>query len=161
MALSFLYSEPNEHTHTLAIVHIDHRQRIQLLARELDTDNLDLAVEIAYTIPHTILPANQFPFTDSPLKLVSVPPFTLAHNADEEDPEAGPAKCRGGVIVLGGRKVNFYELSDKRKEKQRAKRRKSSTSDAQRTADQKDSTKELKKVKPKATVKWPWSEVAV
>lgn len=158
--MSFLYSEPNEHTHTLAIVHVDHRQRTQLLARELDINGLDLSVEVAYTIPHTVLPPSQFPFTDSPLKLLPVPPFQLAQ-ANEEDPEAGPAKCRGGVIVLGGRKVIFYELSDKRKEKQRSKRRKSSTSDAQRVEDQKESTKDLKKVKPRASVRWPWSEVTV
>ncbi|KIP10587.1 hypothetical protein PHLGIDRAFT_125454 [Phlebiopsis gigantea 11061_1 CR5-6] len=160
LALSFLYSESNGHTHTLAIAHIDHRQRIQLLARELDVNTLDLAVEVAYTIPHAILPANEFPFTEYPLRIVSIPPFSITQSPNGEDPEAGPARCRGGVIVLGGRKINFYELSDKPKEKGRDKRRKNSTSSAQRFGDQKDPAKEPKKVKPRATVKWPWSEVA-
>lgn len=168
MALSFLYSEPNAHTHTLGIVHIDHRQRIQLLARELDVDALDLSVEISYAIPHTILPANHFPFTESPLRLLSVPPFSLAQSLEQEDAEDRPAKCRGGVIVLGGRKINFYELSDKKtirdlknKAQRQSKRRASGSAEQTKIADEKDASREVKKVKPRATVKWPWSEIAV
>ncbi|EKM59045.1 uncharacterized protein PHACADRAFT_181065 [Phanerochaete carnosa HHB-10118-sp] len=166
LALSFLYSEPNAHTHTLAIMHIDHKQRIQLLARELDIDALDLSVEIAHTIPHTILPANHFPFTEQPLRLVSVPPFSLSQTPEQEDTEDRPSKCRGGVIVLGGRKVNFYELSDKKtvrdlknKAQRQTKRRASGNAEQIRIAEEKDAARELKKVKPRATVKWPWSEV--
>ncbi|GJE83978.1 DNA damage-binding protein 1 [Phanerochaete sordida] len=168
LALSFLYYEPNAHTHTVAIVHIDHRQRIQLLARELAVDARDLAVEIAHAIPHTILPANHFPFTELPLKLVSVPAFSLAQTPDAEDAVDQPAKCRGGVIVLGGRKVNFYELSDKKtvrdlknKAQRQTKRRASGNAEQIRVAEEKDAQRDLKKVKPRATVKWPWSEVAV
>lgn len=167
LAVSFLYSEPNAHTHTVAILHIDHRQRIQLLCRELDVDALDLSVEIAHTIPQTILPANHFPFTELPLKLVSVPPFSLAQTPEQENADDRPAKCRGGVIVLGGRKINFYELSDKKtvrelksKADRQTKRRASGNAEQIRIADEKDAARELKKIKPRATVKWPWSEVA-
>jgi DNA damage-binding protein 1 len=165
--LSFLYSEPNAHTHTLALLHIDHKQRIQLLARELDVDAMDLSIEVVHTIAHSILPANHFPFTDTPLRLISVPSFSLAQLSEDDSEEDRPAKCRGGVIVLGGRKINFYELVDKRtvrelknKDKRQTKRRASGTAEALRQADERDAARETKKVKPRASVKWPWSEIA-
>lgn len=167
LSVDFLYAEPNAHTHTLALVHIDHKQRIQLLARELDIDAMDLCVDISSAIPHTVLPANHFPFTESPLKLVSIPPFDITPSNDAEEEEERQAKCRGGVLILGGRKINFYELSDKRtvrelknKDARQKKRRESKDAEAQRVADRKEAERAMKKVKPRATVKWPWSEVA-
>ena len=164
LSLCFLYTEPND---TLALIHIDHKQRIQLLARSLDVESMDLSVEVCYTIPHTILPLNHFPFTETPLKLISVPPFSLVQSPEDESEEDRPANCRGGVLILGGRKVNFYELSDKKtirdlknKDKRQTKRRASGNVDAVRLANEKDAARELKKVKPRATVKWPWGEVS-
>ena len=167
--MAFLYAEPDAHTHTVALLHIDHKQRIQLLARQLDVDAMDLSIEVCHTIPHSVLPANHFPFTETPLQLVPVPRFALAQSPSDESEEDRPARCRGGVIVLGGRKVNFYELADKRtvrelknKDKRQEKRRASGSGNAEalREAEQKEVAREVKKVKPRATVKWPWSEVA-
>lgn len=169
VALNFLYNQSKSKAHifTLALVHIDHKQRIQLLARELDTEAFELSSDPSYALPFTILSANHFPATENPLKLVPVPAFDLSQQEtdddDAEDPK--PVRCRGGVIVLGGKRIAFYELADKKvreelrkKDKRQAARRGSGTTQGSR-AEEKDAARENKKIKPRAAVKWPWSEV--
>ena len=153
--------ETSAETYTLAILHIDHLQRIQLLARDLDVDGLELSVMPSAYLQRAILPASSFPDSDNPLILVPVPSFPLQSTTSDED-----IGCLGGVLVLGGRKIVFVEsatVEEQRREigkDKRQQRRKSSASDkALRQAKQKEKEREAKKVKSKAAVKWPWSEV--
>ena len=94
--------------------------------------------------------------------LVAVPPHSTGSVDDDED-EMGPAH-RGGVLVLGGRKVMFYEHAtqdqqETRKEKQRrlSKRLSSGVQAEVAKAKEKEKERESRKIKARATVKWPWS----
>lgn len=94
--------------------------------------------------------------------LVSVPPFSLDPGKSEDE----IAECLGGVLVLGGRKIIFVEANtvaeqkyEKGKEKRQQRRKTSGVESLLKQAKQKEKEREAKKVKPRATVKWPWSEV--
>lgn len=159
LALSFVVTAA--HAYTLAILHIDHQQRVQLLSRDLDVDELELSITPSACLQRVILPLNWFPYTKHSLILVSVPPFPLDSTLDQEE-----AECLGGVLVLGGRKVIFVEAasveeqkSEKGKEKRQQRRKSSGVEAMLKLAKQKEKEREAKKVKPRATVKWPWSEV--
>jgi len=88
---------------------------------------------------------------------VTVPPQQL-HGTEESVP--------GGVLVLGGRKIRFFELSSEEwQEKYRGRQRKleSKKKSADRSpegkAKEEQKGREIKKRKAKATVEWPWFEV--
>ena len=157
-ALSVLPTESHSE-YTLAIVHIDHMQRTQLISRDLSIKDRDLSFTLSPILPSTLLPANTFPDTDNPLQLVTIPSFAIDSQDGEPD-----AKCLGGVLVLGGRKIAFYEVaSEERQKKQRSKdkrqsKRKASGSEKDLSL-KKEAEKEPRKVKSKMSVKWPWSEV--
>lgn len=157
-ALSILHSDSYSE-YTLAIVHIDHMQRMQLISRDLSIKDRDLSFTLSPILPSTLLPANTYPETEHALQLVPVPSFSISPQDGEQE-----AKCLGGVLVLGGRKVAFYEVaSEERQKKQRSKdkrqsKRKASGSEKDLTQ-QKELDKEPKKLKSKMSVKWPWSEV--
>ncbi|KAJ3557088.1 hypothetical protein NM688_g1656 [Phlebia brevispora] len=157
-ALSILHSD-TDGVHTLAILHMDHSQRLQLVARDLDVSSQDLSFSLSPVLPNSVLPANTFPDIDNPLLLISVPSFLI--ESDEEEDE-----CRGGVLVLGGRKILFYEVASvdrqkrqKNKDKRQSKRKASGNDKQLETARQKDKERDTKKVKPRMSVKWPWGEV--
>jgi DNA damage-binding protein 1 len=152
--------ETDSATNTLAILHIDHLQRVQLLARDLDIEGLEFSVMPSFHLQCAILPSNSFPDTENPLILVPVSPF------GPNSLDARATYCRGGVLVLGGRKIIFVEaasadeqIQQKGKEKRQQQRKTSSSEKAHRQAAQRDKEREAKKVKSRATVKWPWSEV--
>lgn len=96
--------------------------------------------------------------------LVPIP----SHTTDGEDVEGdddAPAH-RGGVFVLGGRKILFYEHStqeqqDTRKEKQRRLSKRLASEDATQVAEAKEKEKqrESRRIKARATVNWPWAAV--
>lgn len=160
-ALSILYSD-TDNLCTLAIVHMDHMQRMQLVSRDLDIASQDLSTTLSSTLPNSVLPANAFPDTDNPFILVSVPSFAVVseYEADEM------SQCAGGVLVLGGRKILFYEIASverqkrqKGKDKRQTKRKASGNEKQLEVARQRDKERDLKRVKAKMSVKWPWSEV--
>ncbi len=141
---------------------MDHMQRVQLIARDLDVASQDLSFTLSPTLPNSLLPANTFPDIDTPLMLVPVPSFAI--RSEEEDDKWG--QCLGGVLVLGGRKILFYEVASverqkrqKNKDKRQSKRKSSVNEQQAEVARQKDKEREAKKVKPRMSVKWPWSEV--
>ncbi|KAI0695725.1 CPSF A subunit region-domain-containing protein [Cytidiella melzeri] len=162
--LSLAFMETSSEIYTLAILHIDHLLRVQILARDLDVGAQELSPAPSVYLQRAILPQNSFPDTDTPLALVPVPSFSLhpSENADEQS-----ARCLGGVLVLGGRKIIFVEAatldeqkSEKGKEKRQQQRKSSASERTQRQAKQKDKEREARHVKSRAKVQWPWSEVA-
>ncbi|KAH9942902.1 CPSF A subunit region-domain-containing protein [Amylocystis lapponica] len=160
LALSFLKTEPG--TYALAILHYDHQQRLHLLARDLDIPNLELSPAPSPLLPTTVLPATTFPSLDPPPQLIPVP--SLAVPDDNED--FTKTGHRGGVLVVGGRKVLFFEHTapdrqDVKKGKQRRQGNRLSSANQAEVAKAKEKEKERegRRVKPKASVKWPWSEV--
>ena len=158
--ITILHSD-SSNEFTLAILHLDHLQRIQLIARDLNVSERDLDFTLSPVLRNTVLPANAFPETENPFILVSVPRFHV-----ESDDEAEQGECLGGVLVLGGRKILFYEVATverqqrTRNENKRQAKRKASTSEKQlEAARRRDMERDSKKIKPKMSVKWPWSEV--
>lgn len=163
LAFTFLYTE-EEGRHTLALLHLNHRQQIQLLCRDVDLSEFELSPAHSNLLLTATLSDKTFPSLESPLVLVPIP----SHTTDGEDVEGdddAPAH-RGGVFVLGGRKILFYEHStqeqqDTRKEKQRRLSKRLASEDATQVAEAKEKEKqrESRRIKARATVNWPWAAV--
>lgn len=75
-------------------------------------------------------------------------------------------ECPGGVVVIGGRRIFFYELARPDKQsalkgkKRRLEKRKASTTESEvEKAKDKEKERESRKAKPRCFVIWPWSEV--
>ncbi|KAI8986077.1 CPSF A subunit region-domain-containing protein [Trametes punicea] len=163
LAFSFLYTAEEDHF-ALALLHLNHRRQMQLLCRDVLLQDLELSAAHSNLLITTVLSERTFPSLDPPPLLVPVPPHSTGSEEDDED-ETGPAH-RGGVLVLGGRKVMFYEHAtqyqqDTRKEKQRrlSKRLSSSVQSEVAKAKEKEKERESRKIKARATVKWPWNAV--
>ncbi|OSD07132.1 hypothetical protein PYCCODRAFT_1449240 [Trametes coccinea BRFM310] len=163
LAFSFLYTS-EEDRFTLALLHMNHRRQMQLLCRDVLLQDLELSAAHSNLLITTVLSERTFPSLDPPPLLVPVPPHLLGSEEDDED-ETGPVH-RGGVLVLGGRKVMFYEHAtqdqqETRKEKQRrlSKRLSSGVQAEIAKAQEKEKECESRKIKARATVKWPWSAV--
>lgn len=143
----------------LALLHIDHQQRIQLLSRDLDisTSGEQLSPKPSNLFPPLPLSAKTLPHPqDNTPFLVAVPPVT-------DDPDS-----LGGIIVLGGKKIQFYELaapeaqvklSGKAKRTEQKKKKASADEEAALKLAQKEQEREWRKRKPRSWVEWPWSEV--
>ncbi|TCD64528.1 hypothetical protein EIP91_003995 [Steccherinum ochraceum] len=159
LSLSFLHTSNEQYS--LAIVHLDFQQRIQLLCRDLNVEAQDLAAETSQVLPNTVLSAAIFPFADVPPVLIPVPPFALSGDCGSENKQSP-----GGVLVVGGRKILFYELASlddqsvRKGKKRRLDKRKASLTESEvEKAKEKEKDRETRKLKPKCFVKWPWSEV--
>ena len=134
---------------------------MQLHARDILLDDLELSARPSVILHPTPLSEKVVPFpTDIVPRLVSVPAPDPYTDADEN-------VFKGGVLVIGGRKLLLYELASKEaQEKQKGKWRKlearKSSSDASEVAKakEKEVERESRRRKPKASVEWPWSEVA-
>jgi len=134
---------------------------VLLHARDILLDNLELSDHPSFLLHSTVLTEACFPFpTDVVPRLVTAPPADNHAGADGD-------VFRGGVLVVGGRRLLLYELAGRdAQEKQRIKRRKlearKSSSDANEVAKsrEKEAERENRKRKPKASIEWPWSEVA-
>ncbi|OBZ68977.1 DNA damage-binding protein 1 [Grifola frondosa] len=160
LAFTFLHAERG--MYTLAILHLDHQQRLQLLSRDVNTSDPELSALHSTLLPSTMIPSSTLPLVDIPPILIAIPPYTSSPQAEE----ASPADHLGGLLVVGGRKVLFFEHASKekqedRKDKQRraGKRLSSAVQSEVAKAKEKENEREGRKVKQKASVKWPWSEV--
>ncbi|KIL67911.1 hypothetical protein M378DRAFT_185481 [Amanita muscaria Koide BX008] len=149
----FLSIPPPEYA--IAILYLDSRLRLQLHARDIILDALELSAHPSVLLHPTTLSDNVFPSpTQIAYRLASIPasdPY-----ADEED------VFKGGVLVIGGRRILLFELAGQNaQEKQKGKRRRleaRKASDAN-SAREKEAEREGRRRKPKASVEWPWSEV--
>ncbi|KAI0269851.1 CPSF A subunit region-domain-containing protein [Gloeopeniophorella convolvens] len=154
LSLAFLSSVPD--TYSIAILHLDHNQKIHLLARDLVLSEYELSPSPSLLLPQTALSSSAVLLTESPPSLVAIPP-------QESD---GKGTSPGGILVLGGRKIQLFELSSTEwQEKYRGKQRRSenkkkNTDQAVASkAKEKEKEREAKKRKAKAAVEWPWYEV--
>lgn len=160
LSLSFLPLPEDEYA--LAILYFDHQQRIQLLARDIEVEDLQLSTVPSTLLYSTMISDKLFPYpADNPPRLVPVHPQTDGEVHTLQD------QFRGGVLVVGGKKVLLYELVDKEgQEKQRGKRRrlegKKSSKDPVELvkAREKEAEREGRRRKPRVSVAWPWSDIA-
>ncbi|KAF8635825.1 hypothetical protein AX15_000024 [Amanita polypyramis BW_CC] len=150
-----------EAEYAIAILYLDSKGRVQLHARDILLDDFELSARPSVLLHPTPLSDKVVPFpTDIVPRLVSVPAPDPYANEDDDT-------FRGGVLVIGGRKLLLYELAGREaQEKQRGKLRKlearKSSSDVNEVARarEKETERENRRRKPKASVEWPWSEVS-
>lgn len=152
LSLTFLpVSEP-----CLAILYLDTQGRLQLCARDLNIDNLELSSHPSILLKPTNIPDKIVPFpTDIKLHLIPI-------SFDESNGE----DFSGGIIVAGGRQLLFYELaSEETQHKQKGKIKRleaklKGPEPAQATkAREREQEKGFKKRKPLYLVEWPWNEI--
>ena len=154
LSLTFLTASSNNYP--IAILHLDHNQNLQLLTHDLVLSENELSPEPSLLLPQTLFSTSVVAPTDPMPCLALVPP--QQSNATEKLP--------GGVLVLGGRKIQFFELSsegwqEKRREKQRKLESRQKSADQLVPTKTKDKQKgrEIKKRRPKSVVEWPWCEI--
>ncbi|KAG5639200.1 hypothetical protein H0H81_005679 [Sphagnurus paluster] len=159
LGISFLPLEEDEYA--IAIIHLDYQARIQLLARDIILEDLELSNIPSTALAPTAISSKIFPelLTLVPT-LVSIPADNKGDDEDDED------AFLGGVLVVGGKKIVMYELADSRsQEKQRAKRsrldsrKKSKNQIEVEKAEEKEMEREARTRNPQASVEWPWNEV--
>lgn len=154
--LSLAFLSVDSHNQCIAILHLDHNQKLHLLARDLILSERELSSDPSLLLPQTILSSSALALTEAPPSLVTVP-YQQLHGTEEIVP--------GGVLLLGKRKIRFFELSSEEwQKKYRGRRRKlESQKNTDRSPEDKakenQKGREIKKRKAKATVEWPWCEV--
>lgn len=155
--LSLAFLSVDAGNYAIAILHLDHNQNFQLLARDLILSERELSLEPSLLLPPTILSPSALGPTQPPPCLVAVHP-QQSNGTEEPIP--------GGILVLSGRKFRFFEHSSaewQEKHRERQKRLQSQKKDVDRSlggdAKEKQNGREIKKRKPKATVEWPWCEL--
>lgn len=150
-----------EDEYALAILHLDYQERVQLLARDILLDDLELSAYPSAVLQSTSISAKVLPFpTEAVPQLAPVPMGVL------EDGDDGEESFLGGVLILGGRKILLYELaSSEGQAKQRGKRRrlesKKRSGDAADAAKarEKEREREARIRKAQGSIDWPWGEV--
>lgn len=142
---------------TLALLHIDYQQRLQLLARDISSGDFQLSPAASPLLPSFALPEDWFSVEEDPPQLVLIPPV------EEKDCD----DFNGAVLVLGGRKILLYDLAsddvaarNHSKAQRMDKKKRSADAEEASRAKQKEKEREKFKRKPRAAVNWPWSAVA-
>jgi DNA damage-binding protein 1 len=143
--------------YAIAILHLDHNQKLQLLARDLILSERELSPEPSLLLPPTTISSALTPTGASPC-LVTINP---QQSSGKKEP------IPGGILVLGGRKIRYFEHSsaewqEKYRERQQKPESQKKNADRPLGGNGKDKQKgrEIKKRRAKATVEWPWREVA-
>ena len=152
LALTFISTTDNKFT--LAILHVDHQNRVQLISRDVNVADNDISRAPSMVLLQTAIPKSEI--TD---ELEDYPPSLIPlHGSDADTSEA--------VLLVGGSKLLMYKLSsDKAREKAEGKKRRlernKESSDPAIVAQAKGKEKERegRKRKPDATVEWPWGEI--
>ncbi|KAG6903292.1 hypothetical protein C0995_000187 [Termitomyces sp. Mi166 len=158
LGLEFLPLQEDEYA--LAILHVDYQERVQLLARDILLEDLELSNASSTVFTPTVISNKVVPYPDEiTLRLLPVQPQLIEDDIDNEG-------FLGGMLVIGGRKILMYELATSQGQaKQRSKRRrlekkKKSTDAAEvEEARNKEKEREGRTRKAQGSVVWPWSEV--
>jgi DNA damage-binding protein 1 len=155
--LSLAFLSVGAGSYAIAILHLDHNQNLQLLARNLILSERELSPEPSLLLPPTLLSSALTP-TEASLSLVTIHP---RQSSSKKVP------IPGGILVLGGRKIRYFEHSSaewQEKTRERQQNLESQKKNADRSlggnAKDKQKGREIKKRRAKATVEWPWREVA-
>ncbi|KAF9561348.1 hypothetical protein CPC08DRAFT_689138 [Agrocybe pediades] len=143
----------------IAILHFDSQERLQLCARDIDVDGLEIPRQLSTLLAPTIVTTNYVVYpTDTPLHLIPVRP--------DLDADAPEGTFLGGILLVGGDRLALYELAskeDQRKQSDKQRRletkKKGDSSEAAK-AKAKEQERASRKRKPKATLEWPWSAVS-
>lgn len=143
-----------QNKYTLAMMHIDYQQRLQLLTRDLSIVDLQLSTLPSPLLPSLTVPGKLFSTAmddDGTPAIIHIP----SQNGDDDD-------FQGGILIIGGQKIMLYDFVDvetQNKMESRRKRadKKKTTGDAEASAKEKGI--EGKRRKPRAAVEWPWAEV--
>jgi DNA damage-binding protein 1 len=138
--------------YTLAMMHIDYQQRLQLLTRDLSIVDLQLSTLPSPLLPSLTVPGKLFSTAmddDGTPAIIHIP----SQDGDDDD-------FQGGILIIGGQKIMLYDFVDvetRTKMESRKKRadKKKTTGDAE--ASVKEKGIEWKKLR--AAVEWPWAEV--
>lgn len=156
--LSLAFLSVGAGTYAIAILHLDHNQNLQLLARDLILSERELSPEPSLLLPPTNLSSSALTPAEASPCLVTIHP-QQSGGKNESIP--------GGILVLGGRKIRYFEHSsaewqDKTRERQQKLESQKKNADRSQGGNTKDKQKgrEIKKRRAKATVEWPWREVA-
>ncbi|KZT28894.1 hypothetical protein NEOLEDRAFT_1239376 [Neolentinus lepideus HHB14362 ss-1] len=157
--LSMCFLPTSSDTHCLALLAVTHEGKLQLLSRDVSLSDYEIFSTPSTLLPATTLSSSTFLTIDPPPILIPIPPSPNHESGTEEG-------FGGGVLVVGGRKVLFYELAsqdlqDRHKGKRRrleGKKRSENKSEKER-AREVEKARERKRRKPRAAVEWPWSEV--
>lgn len=157
--LSLCFVPSDDELPVLGILHRDYNQRIQLLSRELNMDQLELSIQPAVLLQPTLLSSGSFPEADTPPILVSVSATNDENTVGGEDP------FLGGVLVIGGRKIVLHKVAsaewqERKKAKQKKERRKSSSTTAELAkAREKEEARRNMKRKAFCSAEWPFGEI--
>jgi DNA damage-binding protein 1 len=148
--------------YTLAILHLDYQQRLQLCARDIDVDAFELSQYPSSMLNSTFISNKIIPYpTDSVPHLIPIQP-----EATDDGINMCEYNFQGGVLVVGGMQILLFELSSRgSQEKVKGKRKrleaKKKSTDAAEVfrAKAKELERESRKKKPNAVVEWPWSNI--
>ena len=146
----------------IAILYMDYQERVQLIARDILIEDLELSSHPSTVLHPTPISPRVLPCpTECIPQILSVPPSQLIVDGDGED-----EGFLGGILIVGGKKILLFELaSTQGQAKQRGKRRrleakKTSTDVVEAAkAKEKEIEREGRKRKARGSVEWPWSEV--
>ncbi|KIK96855.1 hypothetical protein PAXRUDRAFT_10541 [Paxillus rubicundulus Ve08.2h10] len=153
--LSLAFVSSSAESYTLAMLHYDFQQRLQLLARDVSIEELQLSPAPSPLLPPLPLPGKWFSVEEQSPRLIFVPSI----KSSDDDFE-------GGILVVGGRKILLYDLASRdvletnlRKGRRAEKKKRSVDADEAAKAKEKEKEREWRKKKARATVAWPWSDV--
>ncbi|KAG1898161.1 CPSF A subunit region-domain-containing protein [Suillus fuscotomentosus] len=152
--LDITFVSTSRDMYTLAMMHIDYQQRLQLLTRDLSIEDLQLSTLPSPLLPSLPVPGKLFSTAmddDGTPTIIHIPSYKV----DDDDFE-------GGILIIGGRKIMLYDFVDvetraKRESKKKRADKKKTTGETEANAKEKGI--EWKKRKARAAVEWPWAEV--
>ncbi|KAJ7695700.1 mono-functional DNA-alkylating methyl methanesulfonate N-term-domain-containing protein [Mycena rosella] len=158
LSIAFL---PSSDEYSIAILHLDHARRVQLHARTVVPEEMDISRELSTVLHPTPISSKIIPYPEDAVpKLIPVPCPQAALGTDPDDETE---YFIGGVLVVGGTRILLYEMaSADGQTKQRNKRRKlekGKESGNKAEVEKKQKERDTRKRKPKAFVDWPWSEI--
>jgi DNA damage-binding protein 1 len=145
LSLAFLSSK--ETKHIIAILYFDCDEKIRLHARELSTSAYELDPTPSLFLRECVPSPGAFALSDIAPSLIPVPPLVY----DDSD-----ETFRGGVLLVGGRKVILYEVTDSKYRRHH----KSSKSISKEGKDAEKGPVKDSGGKPRNSVDWPFAEVS-
>ncbi|KAF9219239.1 hypothetical protein BS17DRAFT_431256 [Gyrodon lividus] len=153
--LSLVFISTSAESYTLAMLHYDFQQRLQLLARDVSIEDLQLSSAPSPLLHPVPLPGKWFSIEEQTPRLIFVP---SVESSDDD--------FEGGILVVGGRKILLYDLASRdvleqnfRKSRRTEKKKRSGDTGEIAKAKEKEREREWRKKKARAVVTWPWSEV--
>lgn len=152
--LSLAFIPKSAESYTLAMLHFDFQQRLQLLARDIEVDDSQLSPTPSQLLPPLSLPGKWFSIEEQTPRLIFVPSIDGSDN-----------KCEGGILIVGGQKILLYDLASSDvlekniRKSRRMEKKKSRNAEEAANTKQKEKEWEWRQKKARAMITWPWSEV--